>query len=154
MEERFFTMQYLISTKRNDGDIITRSTAKIQADYYFNRSTILREQNPFELLGEYKKEVIIMDKYEEFKKWFKEQTDISWRATGCHFVDYDDDLPFSKFEHEQKEKQKEKKIKEIIADAIITTPLRETISPKNTMYCGDEVIDKIYYSLNRGGYLK
>lgn len=95
------------------------------------------------------------DKYEEFKEWFKEQTDISWRATGCHFVDYDDDLPFSKFEHEQEEKQKEEKIKKIIADAIRTTPLSEISEPKpHTIYCGDKLIDKIYNKLKKGEYLK
>lgn len=58
------------------------------------------------------------DKYEEFKEWFKNQTDITWRATDCFFVDYDDELPFRKFEHEQMEKEREKQVKETIKNSI------------------------------------
>lgn len=95
-----------------------------------------------------------MDKYEEFKKWFENQDEIIW-----HSVKYNTGFigsePFNEFEKELKEKQKEEKIKKIIADAIRTTPLNEISEPKpHTIYCGDELIDKIYNKLKKGEYLK
>ena len=84
------------------------------------------------------------DKYEEFKEWFRNQTDISWRATGCHFVDYDDELPFSKFEHEWCEKEKEKRIKNVIDYAL----------GKQGCCNPNKFVDKIYDELNEKGLLK
>mgnify|MGYP007012619327 CR=1 FL=1 len=88
----------------------------------------------------------MVDRYEEFKEWFRNQTDISWRATGCHFIDYDDELPFSKFEHEQEEKQKEIIIKRRIGELVY-----ENVTGRNKNICIS--VDGIYDGLKDMGLL-
>jgi hypothetical protein len=94
---------------------------------------------------------MMTDKYEEFKEWFKH-----------HPTDEDEiDLVFAignlfkEFEEELKEKDKEKKVKEIIRDSIVTTPLTSTSLPKpHELYCSDELVNKLFNKLKGEGLLK
>ena len=91
------------------------------------------------------------DKYEEFKNWFKNQSDISWKASNCNFIDYDDELPFSKFEKELEEKQKKKEVIEAINDGFLESAMEIEIT---RIYDGKTVEETIYDKLKKRDLIK
>lgn len=81
----------------------------------------------------------MMDKYEEFKKWFENQDEIIWHSVKCN-TGFIGSEPFNEFEKYLEETEKKEQIKKAIKKGFNTDM--------------DSTVERIYNSLKEGGYLK
>ena len=84
------------------------------------------------------------DKYEEFKKWLKNQSDYCFKYCGKDFV-------FEHFEEYLEKKEKEKEKERQVKSALLEIIYRSTKSSKPDV-CVD--IDRLYHELKDVGVLK